>query len=147
MFRHSNERPNSLRALVLCACTGTDNSHSMGKEVLEYRSPARGVRCRLLVSLLDVWTAFLDARLGGLLLDVVRVIILVLVTFTIFLLLSPLPNLSPVPRPSGRPDRLRAGHSCPALRNMNLEGIRKKDMAYMATRWYACSELLEDQCF
>jgi hypothetical protein len=57
--------------------------------------------------------------------------------------LSPLPNLKPAPRPSGMPDRL--GHSCPALRKMNhvyLEGIRKKDMAYMTTRWYACSELL-----
>jgi len=57
------------------------------KEVLEYRSPARSVRNRLLVSLLDLGTAILDERLGGLELDVVGVFILVLVTFSIFLLL------------------------------------------------------------
>ena len=44
-----------LRALVLCACTGTDNGHSVDKEVLEYRSPSRGVRDRL-VLLFDLWT-------------------------------------------------------------------------------------------
>jgi len=59
----------------------------MGDEVLEYRSPARSVRGRLLVSLLDLWTAILDERLGRLLLDVVGVFILVLVTFSIFLFL------------------------------------------------------------
>jgi hypothetical protein len=57
------------------------------EKVLEYRSPARGVRDRLFVSLLDLWTAFLDERLGGLLLDVVGVFVLVLVTFSIFFLL------------------------------------------------------------
>jgi hypothetical protein len=57
----------------------------VGEEVLEYRSPTRGVRDRLLVSLLDLWTTFFDGRLGGLLLDVVGVFILV--TFSIFLLL------------------------------------------------------------
>jgi hypothetical protein len=58
----------------------------MDEEVLEYRSPARSVRDRFLISLLDLWAAFLDERLWGLLLDVVGVFILLLllVTFSIF---------------------------------------------------------------
>jgi hypothetical protein len=59
----------------------------MSEEVLEDGSPARGVRGRFLVSLLGLWTALLDERLGGLLFDVVVVSILVFVTFFIFLLL------------------------------------------------------------
>src|SRR5712691_5872848 len=45
-------------------------------------------------------------------------------------------------RPSGMPDRL--GRSCPALGDMDhgCLGIMKKYLAYMTTRWYACSELL-----
>ena len=88
------------------------------------------MRDKCLGSLLDLWTVFLDRRFGELLLDVV------LVTFSFSFSLSPLPNMNPAPRPSGMPDRL-AGHSCPALRNKEhgyLEGIRKKDMAYMTTR-------------
>jgi hypothetical protein len=56
------------------------------EEVLEYRNPARGVRDRLLVSLLDLRAALLDERLRveGLLLDVAGVFIIVLVTFPIF---------------------------------------------------------------
>jgi hypothetical protein len=58
----------------------------MNKEVLEDGSPARGVRGRLLVSLLRLWTALLDERLRGLLLVIVVVSILVLVTFFILFL-------------------------------------------------------------
>jgi hypothetical protein len=59
----------------------------MNEEVFEDGSPASGVRNRLFVSLLGLWTALLDEWFGGFMFDVVVVSILVLVTFFIFILL------------------------------------------------------------
>jgi hypothetical protein len=137
MYRHSNKHPNSdLRALVLC------RERALGPAtVIPWAKKSSSIEVQ------DLWTAFLDARSGGSCSTLSG-------SFN-----YPCPchvhYLSPClhsPRPSGRPDRFGVGHSCPALRNMNhgyLEGIRKKDMAYMATRWYACSAPLpvEDQFF
>ena len=79
--------PIQIESPVLCTCTGTDKGHSVDGEVLEYRNPVRGVRDRILVSLLDLWAALPDKRLEGLLLDVVGVFIVVIITFPFFLLL------------------------------------------------------------
>ena len=93
------ERSNSGCEPLSFACALGPTGHSVDEEVTEYRSPARGVWDRLLIWLLDLWTALLDERLERLLLDVVGVIIVVLVTFP----LSLLPNLNPAPKPSSMP--------------------------------------------